>query len=577
MEHTIHLSPPAELVVSTTGSVHRSAPAILQRRDPDFIAAVLEALRDKAGRVRLSGSLARARTREGVLKLFQPVQREYHLAIFEVYCDLPGRPRLDPGRVAAAGLVVRRLRRDSASGARYYEGWMSVAGQLRGWLPVDRLGDAEADPISRLRRARRLTGVANLDRALAALNASLESGLLEEQVVPMFPAPPEVCQSAGRTFFYGLIPTTSSETAENGAGLPGAPGPSDQPFGADTKAFLDHLSKGLQGEKMSLPLAGETMDASWYDAVQMPSAEPPNDLSSENKANWKVLQGTDNSAADNATGGMREFIAFLRQLTIEFDAFGDKPESKAIRDVLAEIEMPLHSSSPNSVRADEFLKQAAALLLENQPGAATPKMPECWPALEEGIKKRLHNALWASLLARFSEVTGLPGRYDEPGAEYAIRAFVREKPNGGCPGRIHWSDCSETFVIAPWYEGDGAPPTQITLPELDKLNAFKPNVSFMVPPALRRLMSGNLKDMLNGKLSPESDGGDGSPSGAGSGTDGGSSIAWICSFNIPVITFCAFLALNLFLGVFSLVIRLALSVTIGLPSLALKLCIPFKK
>ena len=43
-----------------------------------------------------------------------------------------------------------------------------------------------------------------------------EDTLLDEHVVPMFIAPPDVCREAGRTFFYGLVPTTSSERAEVG-------------------------------------------------------------------------------------------------------------------------------------------------------------------------------------------------------------------------------------------------------------------------------------------------------------------------------------------------------------------------
>jgi len=159
---------------------------------------------------------------------------------------------------------------------------------------------------------------------------------------------------------------------------------------------------------------------------------------------------------------------------------------------------------------------------------------------------------------------------------------VREKPDGACPGRIHWSGYSEPFIIAPWYEGDGAPPIQVTLPDLGGLSALTPNVSFVVPSVLKGLMSGSPKDMLDGKFNIDEigvNGGSGSNNGNGSSNGGDGAIAWICSFNIPVITFCAFLVLNLFLKLFSLIIRLALSVSISLkfPGMAIKLCLPFPK
>lgn len=543
MPNDILLSPPAELASPTLPAGCRNGPAILQRRDEDFIAAVLEALGDDAGRDGLSTSLAKARNKAGVLKLFQPVQREYHLAIVEVHCDQPGRPRLDPARVAAAGLVVRRLGKDSV-----YEGWMRAGGQLQGWLSADRLGGTEVDPASRMRRARQLTGVADVDRELAARRPKLESGWMEEDVVPMFPAPPRICQAAKKTFYYGVIPTTSRETSVSPTSLASALGAEARAFGAASSAFLHHLSKGLRGEEMELPGAGKVVQPDWYD-------EP----------------------------NMHEFITLLEQLAFELDAFDErKRESKDIREVLARIELPSSAASNGVVPANEFLEQAANVLLGTESADTAPTMPERWPALDEDTKNRLLHALSHALEARFSEVSVAQGRYDEPNAQYAIRAFVREKPDGACPGRIHWSGYSEPFIIAPWYEGDGAPPIQVTLPDLGGLSALTPNVSFVVPSVLKGLMSGSPKDMLDGKFNIDEigvNGGSGSNNGNGSSNGGDGAIAWICSFNIPVITFCAFLVLNLFLKLFSLIIRLALSVSISLkfPGMAIKLCLPFPK
>lgn len=544
MPHAIVLTPPAELLDPALAVNHRRAPAILQRGDADFLPAVLEALRDGEGRKGLLASRAATRNKAKVLKLFQPVQRQFHVAVFEAWCDQPGQPRLDPAKVAAAGLVIRRLRQDGKGS--YYQGWMRMGGRLRGWLKADRLGGADADPASLSRLAHKATGVADLDRALASLNASADASVLEEHIVPMFPAPPDVCQAAGKTLFYGIIPTTSGEIAEGPASLADTLGEAAQPFGPNDSEFRKHLVDGLQGKAMDLPLAGETMNAAWFEAVEMPGSDQPAGLSG---SHWSTLQ---NAATATA---MRRFIALLRQLALEFDAFGDSAESKAVMKVLSEIRLTMKLKSgekePRTVRADQFLAQAKALLLERADGAVQPEMPEKWPALDAQVTDRLMRALATAVQKRFADMKGAPGRFDEPNAQYAIRAFVREKPSGACPGRIHWSDYSEPFVIAPWYEGSGAPPTQVTLPEVGDLKAIKPNVAFVVPPSLQGLMSGNPKDMLEGK-----------------GTPGSGGLAWICGFNIPIITICAFIVLNIFLSLFDLIFRWLFFI---------KVCIPFPK
>lgn len=89
--HIIHIGAPRDM----TGGYR---PALLQRSDEDFINATLDDLRTAAGRQVLEGTLARASTADGVLKLFQPIQRQFHVALIEAWCDTPGAPRIDPAR-----------------------------------------------------------------------------------------------------------------------------------------------------------------------------------------------------------------------------------------------------------------------------------------------------------------------------------------------------------------------------------------------------------------------------------------------------------------------------------------------
>jgi hypothetical protein len=157
--------------------------------------------------------------------------------------------------------------------------------------------------------------------------------------------------------------------------------------------------------------------------------------------------------------------------------------------------------------------------------------------------------------ARFAKLKGKPGRFEEPDARYAVRAFIRLKADAVCPAKTLWSEYSEAFVIAPWYDGAGGPIAQIPLPDAtdrNLLKSLKPNVAFVLPPKLQGLLGGSPTDMLKGKF-PNTD---------------GLTLGWICSFSIPIITICAFIVLNIFLSLFDLIFQWMMF---------LKICIPFPK
>jgi hypothetical protein len=48
----------------------------------------------------------------------------------------------------------------------------------------------------------------------------------------------------------------------------------------------------------------------------------------------------------------------------------------------------------------------------------------------------------------------------------------------------------------------------------------------------------------------------------------GLTLGWICGFNIPLITICAFIVLNIFLSLFDLIFRWLFFI---------KICVPFPK
>jgi hypothetical protein len=525
--HAILLRAPRELdtTLSLRAAATAGAPAILQRNDEDFIAATLESLRSEASRRALASSLAAVRV-SGVLKLFQPVQREFHVVVLEAACATAGTPRLDPSRIESAGLVVRRIRPGAAS----REGWMRAGGSLRGWIDIGERAETDArhDPLPANRLAGNAIGPPALRRQLTAFAAERPGALLAEHTVPLFVAPPDVCSAAGRTFIYGVIPTVSSELAD-------APAPGPQGFGAGTEAFTQHLAGPLRGIALTLPRAGQAVAPSWRTDGDIPP----------------------NSSGHNPS--LYVFVQMLRQLAIEFDVFGDSATSRATFAELQNISLPLvlrtGEITPRRVRAGDFLLACAAVLLERDESAPRPEMPQFWPALDSITSGRLAGALSAALVERFRSIHGRTGRYDLTAARYQVRAFVRLRPDGECPARTVWSEYSEPFTIAPWYEGAGAPPVQVQLPDATNrafLKSLKPNVAFVVPPSLNNLLAGDLKKLADGD---------------GKASDS-PALQWICSFNLPVITICAFIVLNIFLSLFDLIFRWMLFI---------KICIPFPK
>jgi hypothetical protein len=539
--HPVRVGAPRDIVPPPSFDVD-TAPALLQRNDDNFVEATVEALRTSSGRAALRQNLAATRTASHVLKLFQPVQRQFHLALIEAWCDTAGTPRIDPARVDSAGLVLRRIRND-ASG-NYLEGWVKGNGRLRGWTRVQQSAERAA-PVSAHRLIRRPVSP-SIDRELMRFALEPEGALNDEHVVPLFMAPPDVCTQAKKTMFYGLVPTSSAEIAD----VPVDPAQAlGGDFGPASSAFRAHLVDPLRGQAMTFVLGGETLHPGWFEAVEMPGDDPPDGLPI---SHWNMLIG-------DGAPGMRRFILLLRQLSSEFDAFGDTAEGRSLFAELETIRLPLKLQAfetvPRTVSAGSFLRQANRVLLERNPAASRPEMPVSWPVLDTAARTRLANALSRAVVRRFTDTKRQPGRFDEPGARYVIRAFVRLRPEGVCPARTEWSAYSEPFAIAAWYEGSGAPPVQIPLPDVtdrNLLRSLKPNVAFELPPALQNLLTSSPKDLLEGKKGP----------------DPGFTVGWICSFSLPIITICAFICLNIFLALFDLIFQWMFFI---------KICIPFPK
>ena len=142
-----------------------------------------------------------------------------------------------------------------------------------------------------------------------------------------------------------------------------------------------------------------------------------------------------------------------------------------------------------------------------------------------------------------------PGRFDEPGAQYVIRPSSVE---GGrpCPP-LPSGALQQTGRVSPWYEGAGAPPVQIPLPDVTDRPCCvaQAELAFEVPPALQNLLLGSRRSARGKK------------SGGGSFTIGDLRFS-LRHHDLRVI------CLNIFLSLFDLIFRWMFFI---------KICIPFPK
>lgn len=490
-------------------------PVILQRTDQDFVEAVLEELKTPAGRTKMLAGQAAARDASLRLRLFQPVHRTFHMALFEAFCDELGHPRLDPAKVESAGLVVRRVLPSSAtagSADAHTWGWMRDGNRIAGWVPMDttQLRDRDPDPARRPPPLK--AGHPEITRRLSIL---LGLNSMEETVSPLFVAPPEVCRAAGRTVLYGMIPVASTEVSEATQAAPDYPED-------DVKALLPAWLK-----------AGTY---SWRSREEL---EPP---------------------VDGATGmTKRDELSLLSNIGF----FSDTDAARALRTAMDRV--TVHYGTPTTVFGQTIWPVNAPLgnelwvahdSMENERAAKRYAAASTY-AVTGADAKAILDAARGMLITRMGAAKPSQTRFELRGGVFRVRAFARVKRCGDCPPELVWSEPSEPFTIVPWYESGDLPPVRVALPEAtaDSFRKMKPNVTFVTPQSVADMMQGmGLKDLSEGKGK--------APGSPGLGLD------WLCSFSIPIITLCAFIVLQIFLALLNIIFW-------WLP--IVKICIPIPK
>ncbi len=483
-----------------------AGPSLCERRDQDFLPAILREL--AAGQV--PAGVLQPRSASEQLNLLQPVHRRFTVALLEAVCDPFGEsqwhPRLNEGRLHSAGLVVRRV----VNGVR--QGWRSQEDQatgqtLRGWIPFADNAEEDLDPDPSLRPAP-LCGHPDLESRL--LPQPLR---LSETTSALFRAPPAVAAATGRTILYGLVPLTSFEHSE----LPTAPPP---------------------------PLEGRSRDDVQSSVAEMlpyflreGQARPGPSPSASSRIILKAvdLQAPGGLASSQLSPDLKQaVITGVQQLAFHFRVF-DSPE------LMGELErITIDAGTPEAGSLAGFLRQAQKVVIERAVNETLP-LPVTWGAIPREQHQRLLALLSQQLQNQIQALAAGEGRFEGSDQLYQARAFVRLHRPDGCPPRIVWSGYSNPFTIAPWYQANDGPPLRIELPDVldpQTLRSLKPNVAFRVPSRLFKLLGNSPEDLLKGIDRKGS---------------GGPDLEWLCGFNIPIITICAFIVLNLFLVLFNLI------------------------
>ncbi len=503
------------------------APSIIERKDEDFIPALLEEL--AGAEPAATVPTHRPSSVENVLSLFQPVHRVFNLALLEAHCTTFGTPRLDPRKIDSSGLVVRRVR-TQPNGTKNYDAWCATKSRVTGWveLPNFDSDDHRRDPDPARRPQTRFTADPAFDRR------QFGSGdRTAEETTSLFVAPPETVATTTRTLLYGVIPVTSSSRA-------GAMPKGDLPANWADK-WAAHLSLLLRANINSISLwPADTTDQR---AEKLGRADV--------KSNPILFDD------ESVNPGASRFVLLVRQLAQEFSLL--RPLNSTTGDKLLEKLNALTITLVDGTTrpAGTYLNDAAKLYLAQPEPELTLPRPKTWPAVTPTQADALFNVLQeiageTELSVFAGENAG--GRYDDVTAHYAIRAFIRVNRPCDCPPEIVWSPYSEEFTIAPWYASGPGGPVPIILPDLtpDFFKNARPNVAFSVPAKLANFLNQDPKKILKGE-----------------GTNGSAfTLDWICGFNIPIITICAFILLNIILSLLNIIF-------FWLPFV--KICIPFPR
>ncbi len=478
----------------TLAGAPAARPVLVGMPDTDFPVRFFGDL-GKSPAARTSAASDVSRGANGYAHLLQPVQRTVQVALVNVTCQTVGLPRVDPTRIESAGIVIRRIAIDAGSDRNRHdqtpEAWMQTADGKFAWVRLKKT-DEELDP-DPARRPALQSGSAELDRLLTAHQ---RQSALTESFGPAFVAPPDICERLAKTIVFGVIQTASSDVADQ------APPALDYADGSLKKQLPPLLLSGAH----RAPYPGKTVTNQYMSA---------------------------DFARDHGADDFLIFAKLLQVVAVQLDAFSGTPQATALLAALNRRSVTFRDKS--RMRVGDFLARANSYLLDDSHRGQLLELPTDWDSSTADDERAVLSAAQTALQIRAAAVIAPEGRFQDHTRLYKLRVFLRVAGHGTCPPETIWSDYSDPFEIAPWYEAAGhiGPPVPLPKPTMAFLKNAKPNVSFVVPDSLMNAMeSSSLKSQSAG---------------------GALDITWICGFNIPIITICAFFVLNIFLTLLNLV------------------------
>lgn len=511
-------------------------PLIVRRGESEFVPALLADLQRGADKTALlqssaADSRALAKPVQSITDcrfLYQPVHRAFNLVVVEAVCERPGFPRLNPRDIVSAGFVVRRVAETGAEEAWHYD----TPGAL-GW---ERVNDPESDPDPELRP--RLPNGYPVALQQKLLELHRKSSRPAERVEPLFVAPPDVCEQAGRTLLYGVVPVTSTEEQSLD--------PETLVSDADVQTLLPEFLRAGSGNYQPNS-GGSTISRNDVLAAE---ADPTGmngtfglfllGLRALNSV-WRVFDPEDETG--------KPMRALLDAVEVSFT--GSALEAAKSAGVSLVLESPRHGKQFGVQTLGSYLENAVNVLITHTSGSTFIPVPSSWVFPDAGLAGRIAAEARRVLIARHQKLAPRVKRFDDANHVYRVRAFVRTRCSEKCPPEIHWSPPSEPFGIMPWWANGGVVHS-IALPDPDDLKKMAPNVAFKLPPKLANLLNRTSpSELIKGK-----------------GSLDGPSLGWICSFSIPIITLVAFIVLNIFLTLFDLVFQWMAF---------FKICLPYPK
>jgi hypothetical protein len=412
------------------------------------------------------------------LKLFQPIHGDFNLVAATLACPRPGLPEhpVNTATHERASFVLRRV---------------DTSGELA-WLAGARQWAAASDPPDD-----------------------------DEERLPLFAIPytDKADEDRRRTFFVGLIPTSSRDTFQN-AGV-AAMTPTDR-----TTTPEDPRQYELR-VRVADPLDGlveRSSSAETKTASALLFVDFADFLQTFATATWNLIQAQPQSPASAHPGTLYATLATKTVSGITWaqalhDAWAQRMSICNESTVAATLSVDLAGSTAFTGAA---LITAVMAALPTNPPAPTP------PATDDGDT----TFAGGDATAAIPKLTG--------DATYVIRC-VYERPD--CPDPTVVSNPTAEFHIGGFFDLDApARRVHIAMPvdtSIADLRKFKKTVSIALSDQLKQQMSriSELKDMTSGTLA------------AGEPLD----VGMLCSFSIPIITICALMVLMIFLSLLNII------------------------